>query len=481
MQTVAVCCLKNEADIVEPLVRHTCRVVDRMIVLDDGSLDESRAILQQLVAEGLPLELIERHASDNVQHRRMTRLVCEEAAVRLQADWIVAIDADEFLCLPPGELLIPPDLSRDTCLSLPWRCHVTSANDDAAELNPAIRLRYRREQEPHPTFKVIVPGELARRHSARIDQGNHHFWIGEQRCEEQSHPSAWLAHLPLRSPSQYLIRIAGTWLTYLSLPDRHPDWGWSSRVAFEEFKRDPERLVEFLVQESLQYGIPHARELQLALATVHDPLPYLGGPLRLTKPPLTILESCAVVLRMAEELALRQAVSAAAGSRHMADNGSADKGSADTGSADTGGMRLRNQTHILATLQSTLNDRDLERSKLIALCEQFKAQIVRNDRELANERIRHEGSLTELANTRTKHNNELLALASEHAINYEQKLQDLEQVKQELARERNRHAQIIQSFQDSWSWRLGRTLLTPVRLVRQSWIRSFARSITVPD
>ena len=58
MATVAVSCLKNEADLVEPLVRHTCRFVDRMVLLDDGSHDESLEILHKLVEEGLPLEVI---------------------------------------------------------------------------------------------------------------------------------------------------------------------------------------------------------------------------------------------------------------------------------------------------------------------------------------------------------------------------------------------------------------------------------------
>ena len=42
MSTVAVACIKNEEDIIEPLVRHTCRLVDHMIVMDDGSYDDSR-------------------------------------------------------------------------------------------------------------------------------------------------------------------------------------------------------------------------------------------------------------------------------------------------------------------------------------------------------------------------------------------------------------------------------------------------------
>ena len=403
MQTVAVCCLKNEADIVEPLVRHTCRVVDRMIALDDGSLDETRAILEKLVGEGLPLEIVERRESDNVQHRRMTRLVCQEAGTRLRADWIVAIDADEFLCLPPGNLLIPPDLPRDACISLPWRCHVCSSRDDPAELNPAVRLRYRRETEPHPTFKVIIPGELARRDFARIEQGNHHFWVGEQRCAEQSHPSAWLAHLPVRSPGQYLIRVTGTWLTYLSLPQRHPDWGWSSRDAFENFKRDPERFAKSLVEESMHYGIPHGRELRITSETVDDPLPYLGGPLRYTNRPRTIVEACVLVVRTAEELALRQALAAAEESTQFV----------SATSPKSNDVRLKSDVHILATLQSTLNDRDAERSQLIAQREQLMLELARCGKELADEQVQHARDLTELADERIRHERDLMELADE--------------------------------------------------------------------
>src|SRR5579863_10462621 len=214
MNVVAVCCLKNEADIVEPLIRHTCAVVDRMVVIENGSHDESPHILRALKDEGLPLDIILDDTLGQHQQKRMTRLVCEEAGRRLNADWIVPLDADEFLSRPPGLPLVPCHASTDACFQLPWRNYVATADDDAADDNPATRIRRRRTVEPSPTLKVMIPGVLARRPGAALEQGNHNFCLNETRAEHGPHPHAWLDHFPLRSPAQYLTRIVTTTLAY---------------------------------------------------------------------------------------------------------------------------------------------------------------------------------------------------------------------------------------------------------------------------
>ena len=43
--------VKNEADVIEASVRHNLRFLDRLIVLDDGSVDDTRDILAKLRKE----------------------------------------------------------------------------------------------------------------------------------------------------------------------------------------------------------------------------------------------------------------------------------------------------------------------------------------------------------------------------------------------------------------------------------------------
>jgi Glycosyl transferase family 2 len=312
MGTVAVTRIKNEEDIIEPLVRHTCRLVDRMIVLDDGSYDDSPVILRQLVKEGLPLELIQERSIGKAQHAQMTRLICTEAGHRLQAEWIVALDADEFLCLPPETPLIGAGQRSDACLLLPWRGYATTPGDDANARNPVVRIQHRRACEPCPVYKVIVPGNLARQPNAHIEQGNHLFWIGDDQAAHVHHPHAWLAHFPIRSPAQYLKRVVGTQLAYLTMSNRHVEWGWSCREPFETFKSRPDVFETAVHAYSRFYGIPPAITTT-APEIVADPVRYLGGPLRLTAGPESLLQAFAIVVRLAEDLARRYGVLARIG------------------------------------------------------------------------------------------------------------------------------------------------------------------------
>src|SRR5215470_3788379 len=96
MKLVAVSWVRNEIDIIEAFVRHNARHVDKLIVLDDGSTDGTYDVLRSLRSAGLPLVLM-REPSTGIEHgRQMTRLL-HMAVQQFGADWIVPLDADEFI------------------------------------------------------------------------------------------------------------------------------------------------------------------------------------------------------------------------------------------------------------------------------------------------------------------------------------------------------------------------------------------------
>ena len=96
MRSVAITCIKNEIDIVEAFTRHTLALVDQLVVLDNGSQDGTVDVLQALVKEGLPLEIVEDGLPGQYQPQRMTRLMHEHAVARYDADWVFPLDGDEF-------------------------------------------------------------------------------------------------------------------------------------------------------------------------------------------------------------------------------------------------------------------------------------------------------------------------------------------------------------------------------------------------
>ena len=58
MKIVSITTIKNEADIIESFVRYHQNIFDLMIILDNGSTDDTSYILNELINEGLPIKVI---------------------------------------------------------------------------------------------------------------------------------------------------------------------------------------------------------------------------------------------------------------------------------------------------------------------------------------------------------------------------------------------------------------------------------------
>ena len=124
-RVLAITMVKNEQDIIESFVRHTLSFADELLVCDHQSTDATREILGNLKAEGLPLDIRTEYRAEYAQATFMNALLCEAAEQR-QADFIVPLDADEFL-LPEttGDLREKIEaLSPDTVYALSWRKYV---------------------------------------------------------------------------------------------------------------------------------------------------------------------------------------------------------------------------------------------------------------------------------------------------------------------------------------------------------------------
>ena len=94
--------VRNEADVIEAFVRYHAEIVDELVVVDHRSVDGTDETLRALVAEGLPLRVRAEDSPVQRQNVVMTGLM-REAAVDGGADWVLPLDADEFLVAPAGE------------------------------------------------------------------------------------------------------------------------------------------------------------------------------------------------------------------------------------------------------------------------------------------------------------------------------------------------------------------------------------------
>lgn len=281
MRVVAIGMVRNEIDIVEAFVRHALAMVDQLVLLDNGSHDGTLDVLHSLQREGLALEVIEDSELGKRQAERTTRLMREYAIAKHGADWVVPIDADEFLIAGPDGF-IPPETPADRPILIPWRSYVPEATDDAAERNPVLRIRHRLRTEGWPWVKVMVPRSLAGIPGAQLSEGNHSFQIGDAEVKSVPCPGSFLGHFPIRGPGQYLAKVAIGYLNRLLVAVRQSDWGFQYRGPFERLKRDPASVSAEFSEAARRYALPGGATADGE--TIPDPLAYRGGRLVFTPP-----------------------------------------------------------------------------------------------------------------------------------------------------------------------------------------------------
>lgn len=117
MRIVTITWARNEEDILESFIRHHARMVDKMVIILHCCEDTSYDIALRLQREGITLDIRESNASYHAQGEALTALMHEHA----DADWIVPLDADEFLCGAQELRSILEQAPTDTVFALPGK------------------------------------------------------------------------------------------------------------------------------------------------------------------------------------------------------------------------------------------------------------------------------------------------------------------------------------------------------------------------
>jgi len=288
MRIVTVTMARNEGDIVEAFVRHHLPWVDHMIILDHDSTDSTPAILRELVREGLPLTVQANH-SLLFQQGPMTTSLARRAFAEFGADFVLPIDADEFLRAPSRSALeaalaaIPA--ARMGRVS--WQNYLCHEADDPQVLNPVARMQHRARQEVSPQHKVVLTPAFAAARECALSPGNHHVLLdarGGRSVETVALEALALAHFALRSQSQMQQKILLGWLsTRLQNPVELPAHAAPNRQSlfrhwhemFGQLLRNPE--IDTATRQRLAWqhyvggGAAGAATTQIDL--VVDPLP----------------------------------------------------------------------------------------------------------------------------------------------------------------------------------------------------------------
>lgn len=245
MTVVAVMMVRDEADVVGTVVRHLLEHVDAVVVADNLSTDETPEVLDELRREHAALGCVEVVADRDpayTQSAKMTDLA-HRARALYGATWIVPVDADEVWYSPFAERM------ADVLDEVPDRWHVVPAtlfdhvatgDDDAHELDPVRRLRWRRPT-PAPLPKVAA----RYRPDLVIEQGNHGAHYAEFE-PARFDPVLVVRHFPYRSAEQFLRKVRNGAAAYRAAGDRQsPDHGTHWRQWGELLdSQGPEAVVE---------------------------------------------------------------------------------------------------------------------------------------------------------------------------------------------------------------------------------------------
>jgi len=238
--TFSISMVKNEQDVIEAFVRHNIRLLDYMVIVENGSVDATGQILLQLAQEFDNLILAEEVGFAYNQSERMTRWLSEYQA-RFAADYIFALDADEFLDAhgdAPFHSVLR-EIPEDGYGLIPWCTYVlTPEVNHAAAADPLRIMNFRRSQEKPPRYKAVIRLDGRSAEDLQITQGNHAVRSKSGReIVGKRLDGLRLLHYPLRSLDQAKAKSVVGWMAYVAIDPRVGETknGDQWRVNFDQF------------------------------------------------------------------------------------------------------------------------------------------------------------------------------------------------------------------------------------------------------
>lgn len=215
--------VRDEADIIGPVIGHMLGQVDEILALDNGSVDGSGGIMRDL-----GIEVIVDDEAAYYQSRKMSWLAKE--AARRGTEWVVPFDADECWYSPHGRIGdVLASLTDCSVVVAPIYNHRPTGIDPDTP-NPLTRMGWR-GRSPLPLHKVACKPSLP----VTIATGNHTADYEARRVATDD--LLVVRHYPYRSAEQFVSKarngaqaLAATtlpedagkhWRDYGSLLDAH--------------------------------------------------------------------------------------------------------------------------------------------------------------------------------------------------------------------------------------------------------------------
>ncbi len=312
MRILGAMAVRNGADLIEASVRHNLAALDGLVALVHGSSDGTLAILEALVAEGLPLTVVRDDDPVGDNAARPARLL-REAFASGDPDWVIVLDAADFL-KPPSHASLEralADANPSIPLALMRQTYVPDFGAPATDdLLAPLRSARRLASEPHPALRSAVPKAFAAEGA------------GAAVIPPASLPRipVMTAQVPVRSPGQLVADCTVARLAALAAGAPEAEGSWVDAV-YREVRAGRALTAAFVEAAAVNAGVPLANWVDPStVARVDDP--FLA-PIELKHTPARAPFPLARVLALGEYLARNEAVRIQSQLLHGADAGAA--------------------------------------------------------------------------------------------------------------------------------------------------------------
>ena len=283
MRLCGVAMVRNAADVIEAFVRHNLSILDGLLVIEHGSIDETPGILSKLQAEGLALRVEQDTDPAFRQSEVMTTFARREFA-RDAADFVFALDADEFLKIRSRPVLeeVLAKVPHGLHAAVDWLTYVPEQFQPAAAAFGSAHLRWRLKTERQGVFKVIASRALMERPRDVIASGNHCIQDPAAPPDSQVHAIVHrevvaVAHCPVRSRAQLEGKIIVGYLAHLASRPRDQHLAEHWREIYAALRRGETLNEDRLRTIACNYGLPERLwEPASRIELVDDPVPLAG-------------------------------------------------------------------------------------------------------------------------------------------------------------------------------------------------------------
>jgi len=251
--------VKNEEDVIESFVRYNINIFDGMIILDNGSHDDTLNILRLLENEGFSLYIFEDENHEFDQFNKRNQLL-SKVINEFKADIIVPLDADEFIISTNNHnprKIIENIGSNILCL-VKWKTYVPDFNKNNNNKFIPAKITLSRDESLEEFYKVIIPKELIIDYHAILTPGSHDLKYDlkyENLVKRVFTPNLRIAHFPIRSKDQTLSKIVVGWINELHRNDRVVGASFHWENIFNKLKENEEIVNEDVENFAKEYAL----------------------------------------------------------------------------------------------------------------------------------------------------------------------------------------------------------------------------------